>query len=189
MRKRAGILIIVGLLSLTEMVSAFYDANLGRWLNRDPIGEEGGLNLFQFAWNDPVNWFDAWGHEPGAELTAAIAAGNAAQIETILFAYEGVLTAAQVAAARAALANLARQKLLQEAARQCVKMTQDQLKKCWGKNIHKAKDLIKKQFKKELKKAGCKNPDMAIDPNGNLVLQCPNGTVIPTGLKPTDFCP
>ena len=167
----------------------FYDPQTQRWLNRDPIEEEGGLNLYQFVWSDPVNWFDAFGHEPGTELTAAIAAGNAAQIDAILFAYEGILTQAQVAAARAALANIARQQALKAAAKQCVKLTQNQLTKHWGKNIHKVKDLIKKQFKKELKKAGCKNPDIAIDPNGNVVLQCPNGTVIPTGLPPAAFVP
>lgn len=61
MRKRAGILITVGLLSLTEMASAFYDANLGRWLNRDPLGEKGGHNLYTFVNNRPVNGLDAYG--------------------------------------------------------------------------------------------------------------------------------
>jgi RHS repeat-associated protein len=32
-----------------------YDANLGRWLNRDPIGETGGLNLYEYVVNNPVN--------------------------------------------------------------------------------------------------------------------------------------
>jgi RHS repeat-associated protein len=30
-----------------------YDPNLGRWLSRDPIGEEGSLNLYAYVTNDP----------------------------------------------------------------------------------------------------------------------------------------
>ena len=39
----------------------FYDPNLQRWVNRDPIGEEGGINLFVFAGNQPVSRFDRAG--------------------------------------------------------------------------------------------------------------------------------
>jgi RHS repeat-associated protein len=35
-----------------------YDPDLGRWLSRDPIGEEGGLNLYRYAGNDPINYID-----------------------------------------------------------------------------------------------------------------------------------
>lgn len=34
---------------------------LGRWLSRDPIGEEGGLNLYGFVGNDGVNKWDMLG--------------------------------------------------------------------------------------------------------------------------------
>ena len=34
---------------------------LGRWLTRDPLGEAGGLNLYAFVGNNPVNWVDPWG--------------------------------------------------------------------------------------------------------------------------------
>lgn len=41
--------------------SAFYDPTLGRWINRDPIQEEGSRNLYLFVENAPlVNW-DAFG--------------------------------------------------------------------------------------------------------------------------------
>jgi RHS repeat-associated protein len=33
----------------------FYSHGLGRFLNRDPLGEQGGLNLYAFVGNDPVN--------------------------------------------------------------------------------------------------------------------------------------
>ncbi len=31
-----------------------YDPNMGRWLSRDPIGEEGGVNLYGFVGNRPI---------------------------------------------------------------------------------------------------------------------------------------
>lgn len=39
----------------------FYDPNTGRWLSRDPIEEEGGINLYQFAKNNPINFYDKLG--------------------------------------------------------------------------------------------------------------------------------
>jgi RHS repeat-associated protein len=39
----------------------FYDPNLQRWINRDPIGEAGGINLYGFVGNGPVNWWDILG--------------------------------------------------------------------------------------------------------------------------------
>jgi RHS repeat-associated protein len=39
----------------------FYDANLQRWLNRDPIMEAGGINLYGFVGNSPVNSLDSFG--------------------------------------------------------------------------------------------------------------------------------
>ena len=39
----------------------FYSPGLGRWINRDPIGEDGGTNLYGFVGNDPVNGVDEFG--------------------------------------------------------------------------------------------------------------------------------
>ncbi len=39
----------------------YYDSTDGRWLSRDPIEEEGGLNLYGFVGNDPVNRWDYLG--------------------------------------------------------------------------------------------------------------------------------
>ena len=39
----------------------FYDPLWSRWLNRDPIEEEGGLNLYAFCGNDGVNRWDVLG--------------------------------------------------------------------------------------------------------------------------------
>lgn len=38
-----------------------YDADLGRWLSRDPIEERGGLNLYAYVSNNPVNKRDSLG--------------------------------------------------------------------------------------------------------------------------------
>ncbi len=43
-----------------------YDANLGRWLSRDPIEEEGGINLYGYCQNDSVNYVDPDGKLLGA---------------------------------------------------------------------------------------------------------------------------
>src|SRR6266496_425353 len=41
----------------------FYDPNLQRWLNRDPYGEDGGINLYGFAKNEPLNQIDRDGRQ------------------------------------------------------------------------------------------------------------------------------
>ena len=39
----------------------YYDCGLGRWLSRDPIGEQGGVNIFEFVRNLSVNRRDKLG--------------------------------------------------------------------------------------------------------------------------------
>ncbi|MCI5135996.1 MAG: RHS repeat-associated core domain-containing protein, partial [Candidatus Electrothrix sp. AW2] len=39
----------------------YYLPELGRWISRDPIGEDGGFNLYVFVLNDAVNLFDVLG--------------------------------------------------------------------------------------------------------------------------------
>ena len=41
----------------------YYNPVTGRWISRDPIGEDGGLNLYGFVGNDPVNDADYIGME------------------------------------------------------------------------------------------------------------------------------
>jgi len=42
----------------------YYSSMLQRWINRDPIEEEGGLNLYGFCKNDSLNYFDYFGYVP-----------------------------------------------------------------------------------------------------------------------------
>ena len=39
----------------------YYDPGHGRWLNRDPLEEQGGINLYGFVGNDPINAIDPLG--------------------------------------------------------------------------------------------------------------------------------
>jgi len=39
----------------------WYSSDIGRWLSKDPIGLEGGLNLYVFCGNNPVNYRDPLG--------------------------------------------------------------------------------------------------------------------------------
>jgi RHS repeat-associated protein len=39
----------------------YYDPKTGRWPSRDPIGEEGGVNMYGFVVNDPCNIIDSDG--------------------------------------------------------------------------------------------------------------------------------
>ena len=39
----------------------YYDPSTGRWLSRDPIGKDGGLNVFAFVSNTPINEIDYLG--------------------------------------------------------------------------------------------------------------------------------
>jgi RHS repeat-associated protein len=41
-----------------------YDPITGRWPSRDPMVEEGGVNLYGFIYNNPSSWIDRLGLEP-----------------------------------------------------------------------------------------------------------------------------
>jgi RHS repeat-associated protein len=171
----------------------FYDLSLQRWLNRDPIEELGGLNLYNYIANNPICDVDPLGLHPVAELLAAIAAEDAAAIELILSTYgeSGMLSQAMMQAGRQALANITRKKALEQLAKQCKRLSESELKKHWKDKIHDIKKEIQKQFRDEMKRYGFGSSfDIGIDPAGNIVIiDKKTGAVIPTGTKPTDWLP
>lgn len=70
-----------GLYDVDTQISHFgardYDAQIGRWLERDPIGfESGATNLYTYAYNDPINFIDSNG-------LAGVRAGGTVYINSI----------------------------------------------------------------------------------------------------------
>ncbi len=45
----------------------YYDPEYGCWVSRDPISENGGVNLYTFALNNPISLFDVFGLDVGIE--------------------------------------------------------------------------------------------------------------------------
>ena len=45
----------------------WYDPQAGRFIQEDPLGVDGGINVYTFAGDDPINGSDPSGMDPGAE--------------------------------------------------------------------------------------------------------------------------
>ena len=52
-----------------------YCSAMGRWISRDPIGENGGINLYAYAVNGPVNHVDPYGHWIAQAIGALVGGG------------------------------------------------------------------------------------------------------------------
>jgi len=50
-----------GATGFVQFLHRWYDAQTGKWLSRDPIGVEGGINLYAYTENNPVNAIDPLG--------------------------------------------------------------------------------------------------------------------------------
>ena len=53
----------------------YYDPEIGRYISPDPIGLEGGMNLYAYVGNDPVNWMDPWGLTPAGTAIGGTVGG------------------------------------------------------------------------------------------------------------------
>lgn len=90
----------------------FYNPEMGRWINRDPIEEFGGINLMCYAENSPLNIVDSMGlltDSATASFWAAMASGNYKLAEGILWGITdaiGKTTATEAMAAALAAAIL-----------------------------------------------------------------------------------
>jgi hypothetical protein len=60
-KRLAGLLIFSIALLAIQSAFAFYNPQVGRWANRDPIAENGGINLYRFVRNSPPRYVDRFG--------------------------------------------------------------------------------------------------------------------------------
>ena len=70
-----------------------YSAELGRWLSRDPIEEEGGINLYGYVSNNPVSLLDPlglWVFGGGVNITAGLGVGVDINIQLVVDTQGGV---------------------------------------------------------------------------------------------------
>jgi RHS repeat-associated protein len=71
-------------LGLYYYKSRFYSPYIGRFLQPDPIGTDGGMNLYEYAASDPINMIDPTGHAPGEQSsTEAYEPGNEDEITVV----------------------------------------------------------------------------------------------------------
>jgi RHS repeat-associated protein len=78
-----------------------YDPETGRWTSKDPILFNGGINLYRYNFNDPVNFVDVTGRNPvavalegaelGAEIGTALFPGGGTVVGTIVGATVGAV--------------------------------------------------------------------------------------------------
>jgi uncharacterized protein RhaS with RHS repeats len=98
--------LMLGWLVVAMPAHAFYDPSLGRWLNRDPLEEEDGANLYQFVHNAPVSSMDQDGRQSSTANPGFVVA--AAEAEALSLGYpsvEAMKAAIQAAAMAVAIAE------------------------------------------------------------------------------------
>ena len=97
----------------------FYQPNIGRWINREPIREQRDISQYSFCINLPLMFFDYLGRmtldSPSASMFHAIATGNVVKVRLLLEVAGEVLSKAATAAGAAYLAKVAKCKSLHSA--------------------------------------------------------------------------
>ncbi|NLE42978.1 MAG: RHS repeat-associated core domain-containing protein [Lentisphaerae bacterium] len=177
----------------------WYDPATGRWISKDPIGISGGLNLYAFCGNDPVNYMDPWGlcrDDEGFSLLNWLK-NDAFNVETICQAWE-LLSGADYSTARGwgegalgligGLANVVdagfnlipgkgqAEAGVKTAIKKGVKsLTEHQLAKLLNlgakESIHSVKKEILKDAGGDVLKTVGKNPNIAVDAGGKIVFE------------------
>ena len=59
--QKRGMPFFPGIVTVFVTIARYYSPELGKWISRDPIEEEGGWNLYAMVDNDAVNWVDLLG--------------------------------------------------------------------------------------------------------------------------------
>jgi len=85
----------------------FYDPEHQRWLNRDPIEEAGGINLYAFNVNNALYWIDIDGRSSISHPASAAIAAEAEAAALGYPSYAAMQAAMKAAARNAALASAA----------------------------------------------------------------------------------
>jgi hypothetical protein len=68
------VMVVLAMLIWADHAPAYYDPGVQRWINRDPIGESGGLNKFGFVRNSPAGAFDVFGHSWASKCAGLVCA-------------------------------------------------------------------------------------------------------------------
>ena len=86
----------------------------GRWsyLSPDPIGLDGGMNLYGYVGGDPINWIDPWGLRfaeswgaGGAVIGSSIAVGGSIVVDAVTGGFNIPATPAEIAAGTALVSS------------------------------------------------------------------------------------
>jgi len=77
-----------------------YDPDLGRWLSRDLLAERAGLNLYDYVFNNPINWLDPYGAcGGGGQVTGGAGGGGSSWWRAAAYIAGAVIIAAAVVVA------------------------------------------------------------------------------------------
>jgi uncharacterized protein RhaS with RHS repeats len=118
--------IVVLFVSFVSTALSYYVPEQGRWMNRDPVGEAGGVNLYGFNLNNPVDRIDTDGRSSLANPANAAVVAEAEAAAAGFPSYAAMQAAAREAARRAALYGAAATALSQS---QCKPKNDDPCKR------------------------------------------------------------